>query len=340
MSFLTCLGCTLAGRLTLASEIAPQTRYFVILLGESADERKSTAIYKTVEHFKDSLENFETCWGVGSAEGLQKRLEDGRSLLLCFDEFKQFVSKCKIEASVLLPCVNSLFEMNRYESRTKKTDIYLENAFLSVLAASTVATYENTWTSQFTDIGFNNRLFLVPGTGKRRFSVPAKIPEKELHELKRQLGQIMNLAQKRPEIDLTPSAREIFHEWYMNLDRSVHAKRIDTYALRFMPLLAINDFKQEVDEEIVHKVISLCDWQLNVRRLYDPIDADNEIARMEEKIRRVLKAKGPLNDRELKQGTNANRKGLWVYTTAQGNLRRAGELGFDNKKKRYFSRCG
>ena len=124
---------------------------------------------KTISHFKDAMQTFDVCWGVGSAEGLQKRLEDiGGGLLLCLDEFKQFVSKCTITSSVLLPCVNTLFESNRYESRTKSVDINLTDAYLSLLAASTVQTYERTWDGSFTDIGFNNRLFLVPGTSQKK----------------------------------------------------------------------------------------------------------------------------------------------------------------------------
>jgi hypothetical protein len=175
ITFITCLGSVIADSLTLASEIAPQPRLFVLLLGESADDRKSTALNKVVEFFKSSVDGFSVCLGVGSAEGLQERLKDNNRLLLCLDEFKQFVSKCKIEASVLLPCINTLFESNHYESRTKKTKIDLNNVYLSMMAASTLDTYENTWSKQFTDIGFNNRLFLVPGSGKRKHSLPAKI---------------------------------------------------------------------------------------------------------------------------------------------------------------------
>ena len=43
MSYLTCLGTVLSRRLTLASEILPQPRLYTILLGQSADERKSSS---------------------------------------------------------------------------------------------------------------------------------------------------------------------------------------------------------------------------------------------------------------------------------------------------------
>lgn len=45
-------------------------------MGESATERKSTTLNKAVNHFKSVLgKDFNVCWGVGSAEGLQKVLK-------------------------------------------------------------------------------------------------------------------------------------------------------------------------------------------------------------------------------------------------------------------------
>jgi hypothetical protein len=330
MSFLTALGSTVSNRLTSASEVNPQPRLYTVLLGESADDRKSTALNKVVDFFKDAVEDIAVCWGVGSAEGLQKRLMKNGRLLLVFDEFKQFVSKCKIDASVLLPCVNTLFESNRYESHTKKTDICLEEAHLSLLGASTVQTYERTWDSSFTDIGFNNRLWLVPGSGNRKHSFPEIIPAKEKTSLKHRLSELLAHIGSGMELGITPYARELYHGWYMNLEKSIHAKRLDTYAMRLMTLLAVNEFQKEIDEIAVRQAIALCDWQLQVRRLLDPIDADTKTAKMEEKIRRTL-ATGPKKDRELKQRTHANRAGLWLYRTARQNLMREKEIRFNKQ---------
>jgi hypothetical protein len=122
----------------------------------------------------------------------------------------------------------------------------------------------------------------------------------------------------------------------MSLEKSIYTKRLDVYALRLMSLLTVNELKTEVDTEVIKKVIALCDWQYLVRALHDPIDAANTIAAMEEKIRRVLKARGALTDRELRQYTNANRSGLWAYQAAKKNLMAHGEVGFNRKKKAYF----
>ena len=41
-------------------------------------------------------------------------------------------------------------------------------------------------------------------------------------------------------------------------------------------MLAVNNLKGEVDEETIRKAIALCDWQLEVRKLCDPIDAEGK----------------------------------------------------------------
>lgn len=347
MAFLTSLGIIMADKVRLASELNTQPRLYTILLGESADDRKSTAIEKTVDFFKEAIEGFSVCWGVGSAEGLQGRLKGAAKypgkpakLLMAVDELKTFVNKCKIDTSVLLTCTNSLFESNHYEANTKTAHVNINNAHLSILAASTVETYERIWTSNFIDIGFTNRLWLVPGGADRRFSIPNKIPEEKKKAIKEHLWKILkHVGEEGLELDFSQEARDVFHAWYMGLEQSIHTKRLDGYALRFMALLAINELRPLIDREIAEKVISLCNWQLGVRRKLDPIDADNTTARMEEKIRRHL-TNGPLTERELKRKAHKmiKQSGSFVFTRAIGNLRRANEIALrkDGKTKKWY----
>jgi len=334
IGFLTCLGSILSGSLSLDSELKPQPRIFAVLLGESADDRKSTAINKCIDFFLNSTE-FAVCWGVGSGEGLLRRFKNSSRLLLAFDEFRQFLSKSKIETSVLLPMINTLFEENNYEAWTKKTQVKLDNAHLSMLAASTTQTYQRTWDSSFTDIGFTNRLFIVPGSGKKRFSFPPKIPKVKIYDLRLRLNEVIEHCTQHPELGITEDAKNEYHSWYMDLPKSVHTKRLDTYALRFMVLMAVNGLKKEIDLETVQRVIFLCNWQLAIRQAYDPIDADTRMALVEESIRRVLKRK-PRTKSELKKFTNANRYGIWLYSMAEKNLVEQEEIVWDLKKKKYF----
>ena len=102
-----------------------------------------------------------------------------------------------------------------------------------------------------------------------------------------------------------------------------------------MPLLAVNELKTVVDEEIVIKATMLCDHQLLMRKLYDPISADTKTAKMEESIRRQLTNRGPMTERELKQYTNATRSGLFIFNQSLSNLTKAGEVRFDEENNTY-----
>jgi len=348
MSFLTCLGSSLADKITIHTEIKPQPRLYTLLLGESADTRKSTAITKTVDFFIFALKNidsiqFRDCWGVGSAEGLAKYLKPNKhepeglnkNVQLCYDEFKSFISKAKIKSSTLLECVNSLFENNKYENHTNKSKIIIRNGFLSILAASTIQTYESTWDKAFTDIGFSNRIFIVPGSGKRKDVLPPAIPLTEMQNLVFELLSIIEFVGYKKVLSITDPAYQLLQNWYENRPSSLHSKRLDGYALRILILMAANLKIDTINVDLVENAIALVDWQLEMRQQYDPIDADNEMAKLEEKIRRSLVNKKELTERELKQCTNANRTGLWLFTTALSNLKNSNEIYIDKKSKKW-----
>ena len=62
------------------------------------------------------------------------------------------------------------------------------------------------------------------------------------------------------------------------MPRSIHSKRLDTYAFKWMMLLALSQEEFEINEVTVDRAIKLADYQLQVRKCYDPIDADNQHA--------------------------------------------------------------
>src|SRR5262249_25905650 len=95
-------------------------------------------------------------------------------------------------------------------------------------------------------------------------------------------------------IPFTPEAKSRWEDYYLSaMPQSVHAKRLDTYAFKWMLLLALSQEQFEITTPVVDEAIKLIDYQLAVRKLYDPIDADNAHAKMEEKIRRYLRAAAP-----------------------------------------------
>ena len=86
--------------------------------------------------------------------------------------------------------------------------------------------------------------------------------------------------------------------------------------IRTIKLLTLTNDKDCVDVDIVQTVRSILDYEFNIRRLTDPIDADNKIARLEEGVRRVLATVGSLDKRNLRRRLHADRYGLWAYERA------------------------
>jgi hypothetical protein len=223
MSYLTILGCVLSPILKIRTFLDTQPRMYTVLVGESALARKSTIINKTVKHFKSNIIDFNVRYGLGSPEGLQKIVESTDTvtlkpsgILLVFDEFKSFVDKATIKNSVLLPCVNTLFEINIYENVTKNNHINIQNAHISMLAATTKLTYETIYDDKFTRIGFPNRVFLVPGSSEKKYSLPPQISESEQNHLNSNLIDVFKHVGDSKTLDLTPEAKRIYHDWYMN----------------------------------------------------------------------------------------------------------------------------
>ncbi|MDD3580091.1 MAG: bifunctional DNA primase/polymerase [Desulfobacca sp.] len=346
-SYLTILGNLISGTITLKTELRPQPRLYTVLLGESADDRKSTAISKTISLFRQTIQpdQFNLIYGVGSGEGLAKALgktEEMSRAILVQDELKTLVQKCKIEASILLPAVNTLFEENFFRSVTLKRSIDLNDAHLSLLAASTLDTYKNMFTPQFLDIGFINRLFIVIGNSERKYAIPAVIPETVKAGLTADIGATLKFVDGLAgscgglyEMPLTSAASDIFEAWYLGQERSPSAKRLDTYGHRLMVLLAINEHLDVVTPEIADQTVALLNYELAARRYADPIDADNAGAKIEETIRRLL-TNGPLRKRDLEKRGHKHRVGVWLWNQAVKNLLAEKDLSYNPQEKIYW----
>ena len=129
-------------------------------------------------------------------------------------------------------------------------------------------------------------------------------------------------------------ARNIFDRWYFSTEPSPFTKRLDGYGLRLMIILAFNEGLSSITPAVVEKVVKLLDWQLEVRRELDPIDAESSIAKMEEAVRRAL-TPGPMVKRDLQRKVSYNRAGIYVWDMATSNLLREEEIYFDSKTKTY-----
>jgi hypothetical protein len=96
----------------------------------------------------------------------------------------------------------------------------------------------------------------------------------------------------------------------------------------------LNELKMEIDAAIAQKVVALLTYQLEARRQVDPIDADNAVARLEEKMRR-LPGPAPLIKRDLERRGHKTPVGSWTWDTALRDLMKNRKVVFDQKKNLY-----
>ena len=351
MCFLTFLGLLFSGKISLKSQLDIQPRLYLAILGRSGLDKKSEGIKQTHRFFNSlsrgtTIFSYPAMEGMGSVEGAgdqwqKEEAEAGicRSLLI-FDELRTFVNKAKQNGSLILPMTTTLFEKNSYINITRThKPVDLKNLHLAMASACTFETYETMWEPQFLNIGFLNRLFLVADSSDKERSRPKEIPPDILNPLKTETFDLIQRVSQMPgaiRLDLSPSADELWEDWYHRRPRDLHSIRLDTIGLRLMPLLAANTGEFSlVPVEIVEKVIEMVDYQHQVRKLYDPVDADTKMAIMEEKIRRVLMVRGRLRKWELQQYTNANKLGLWFFKAALENLLKNQEIFYDKKAKMF-----
>jgi hypothetical protein len=322
--------CSTSLKLNLGIDVEP--RLYTVLLGASYDARKSTAMKKTIAFFNKIVAARglaippHVIYGVGSAEGLIRELNQHSDLLLCYDELRAFVDKSKVQNSSLLPMTTSLFESQNWDNPTKQhKNISIRDAHLSLIGCCTTDTYASMWTNEAIAIGLPNRLFVVSADRKQKVAWPKAPDENELDKIHlRILKQLKKLPAK---FDIADDARAVWQSWYNNLPSSEHTKRLDTIGFRLMGLIALTSDKDLVDLETVKVVMSIMDYELQIRKLTDPVDADNTIARLEIKIRRVL-AVSPLKKRDLRNKIHADRYGLWAFDAALANLSRADDIAY------------
>lgn len=331
IAFLVCLSAIFGPRIEMVGNYE-HPQLFVILLGDSGTTKKSTAIRNTVKLYKDFTPTSNTVGenemmlyereGISSDRGLIKAFKDcndSERLLVRYDELKFFSGKAGIQGATLLSVISSLFHGNSLGNFTKDSATYIQNPFISFIGACTPETYMEIWEQSYTNIGLDNRFFIVPANGERKVADPEFLSYEEGRRLYEKIKKLDDFVGHKRVIEKTQEARDIYQEWYDSRESKAQAVRLDVYAQRFMLMLALNQQRSIVDADITRDVIALMDWQLRMRELHSPTPADNKYARMEDDIRRVLR-NGPQWERDLKNLVNYRRVGIKIYSCCIDNL--------------------
>ena len=341
----TCLGNIFSTRVKLNTSLHTEPRLFTNCLGASGTTRKSESGRQSVSFFEEAIANYEgerldskekkipsqyfnTLHGCGSAEGLMDRLELTPNLVLVYDELRAFVQKCDIKGSNLLQAVNTLFESNRLENAVKDKYRRVENAHLSLLAFCTTETWATLFSPNFIDIGFINRLWIVPGEAERKSFNPEPIPRVDTLLLMIKFNRLMDAfpSNEITIIEIDYDAEEQLQEWYHSYEQTEFTKRLDGYGRRILLIMAISENKKAIDLDMAERCISLLEWQRQVREAYQPADYTDVMSRIQNLIRQAIKRQPMTTRGRLMNAIHSERFDSWKVNKALENLVRNLEI--------------
>ena len=335
----TCLGNIFSTRVKLNTSLYTEPRIFNICLGTSGTTRKSESGRQAVNFFEEATSNYEggrldskgeklpsqlfnTLHGCGSAEGLMDRLELTPNLVLVYDELRAFVQKCDIKGSNLLQAVNTLFESNRLENAVKDKYRRVDNAHLSILAFSTTETWATLFSPNFIDIGFINRLWIVPGEAQRKNFNPEPIPQYRKDLLKGKLNKLLDdfPSNEVTSIEMDYDAELRLQEWYRSFEQTEFTRRLDGYGLRLLQIMAISEGQKAIDSDMAERCISLLEWQRKVREAYQPTEYTDVMSRIQNLIRGAIKRHPKITRGRLMNAIHSEIFDSWKVNKALENL--------------------
>lgn len=345
-ALITLLSSAVAGHLFLKDRGFKTTRLYTVLVAESAMGKKSSSVTEAKNFIDEVAKLFplpadileqsniltksHRCEGVGSGEGLVRVLFKYPRTILIYDELKGLMDKAGIDGSSLLVALTKLYEEESWENSLKKESesMSVTGAQTALIGCATGETYESIFSSEAVRIGFPNRLFVVTTRRKPKVAYEPFPDEMKLALARDMLiAQLMRLAHGPLTLEFSPAGLRIWHEWYMTLQETPQARRLDVLGRRLLPLFALIMDKDVVDAETVSVVCKILDYEYKVRLVHDPIDANNAGAWMEQKIIKVLTARGGrLPKRVLQQQVNTKRTGLTVYHAAITSLMSNGDI--------------
>ena len=299
-SWLTCFGSMISDKVVLAN-LETRPNLFTFLMGSSSS-RKSTVGQKVIDGFRQ-IPGFNICHGVGSEIGLGRQLNRKKNMLLFQDEIRQLYSKASISSSCLLSSCNTLFEKTEYENEVGKASnsMVVSAGYLSILGCSTPETYQEMTTQAVRDMGFDNRVFLVPGSSKR-IGIPEKDGYRIFDKNEAVINDIMTMIENIMEknrhgkklIRFDPDVyRGIYLPFYRNeietLGDDNNIKRLESYTIKLAILLALSQQKVVIDEITLNKAIDTIRWEAKVRDQCNPTPFKNDVADYENRISKYMR---------------------------------------------------
>ena len=337
LSFCTYLGAIVSPYVRLESG-SSEPRIYGAIVGRSARTRKSTAASAAKEVFQTAFPEtsaegaaLHIVPGFGSSEGLLSELESYPNVptVVYLDEINILASKTSGEGTVGISAFNKLFNDHDYSHPLASgKGPRFKNAYLSLLGASTIEDFTETWKGKHAAAGFFSRLLLVGADESQiRIPIPKDPDPTTLRALVNGLQHTyQNVRKASLRYQLSTGAEETWGRFYASIGESDEWNRIDTYGMRLMALQTLLEGEDRVTEAIVQRVIDFLHYQVAVRKILSPVIAENALAGLQQRIINAFSGEKTLTKRQLDRKINAARHGTKLVKEAVAGLVGDGRL--------------
>lgn len=286
---------TIIGRTTFVNRprLPAYLNLFGILVGDSGVTRKSTAVdtaKKVITRFNELVRVRETVLvfdGKITPDKLEVTLGQlsektgGAHSALCISELAAVMGRTT-SVNGLPILLTDLYDCPAVRISGGSLDrdpAVIKNCYLTFLAASTSRWLARAVSPDVIEGGFTSRCFFVIGEKrKRRDAWPDDQRAGSIDELANMLVAIRKRAKEIGPLELTPSAREAFKQWYETIQFAEDAysasfsSRIDAHVLCVAGLLAINNGVWEIQVHELRNAIQIVNELFeNGRKLFDEV---------------------------------------------------------------------
>lgn len=270
--------------------------FYLLLIGQTSDSRKSTVMWLACELLRHVGEDFKDLTGVVSSEAIYDALADheGTKALIYADEFRSLLSVAKRKGTQdILPRLNTLYHCPERASIDRvKDSTPIVNPFLSLVTATPLAYVEDIITDLEIAGGFLNRFLIIAGKEQEAKAIVKSPSVAAWESIASGLRKIRD--RKPGHLDFSPEAEKLWIAFYTEWKkerRNWHPKKADLSARTFVHILkiavvyAVLAGENRITEKSLAVAISIGGWlQANTLALF----ADNRIDRFAKCERTII----------------------------------------------------
>jgi len=321
-SFLVALGMMLGRNVWRSTPRPIYPNFYVLLLGQTGDSRKSTSLWFAEELLRHVGEDVQIITGIVSTEGLIERLaqEEGTKGLGYVDELRSLMSVGKrMGTQDLLPKLNSLYYCPAHVSVDRvKNPTTAIRPFFSLIGATVQDYVDDLIGGLELNGGFLNRFLLVSGEEKPPNPDAEEPSERDWLRMAAPLIEVRDHWAGNPtKMEWSDEAKELWREFYVQWKterKTWHptaqklTARTHEHVQKLACVYAAVNGKGVIPAKSLATAISVGGWlESSALHLFGDVGLD-PFSKAERDVLNILSPKGRMWRRDLQQ--LASKKGI------------------------------